>query len=446
MAEALKSYGVRESTLVSCGSELAAEEIRICGYTVVPGVLSEPELEAVRRKLDDLYKIQIKEIGGEQRLSEINDLNIVRLPLTYDDIFLHVATNRIALAIIVDLLGDYFILMQQNGIITLPERPNYQASWHRDLSYQHFVSTRPLAVSALFCIDDFSPETGGTHVLPGSHKVEPFPSEEFVKKHERCMSAKAGSALLFDSMLYHRAGANASKFKRRALNHVYTLPFIKQQISIPEALQGRFSEDPFLRKFLGYESEPGKNVTQWRTAKIDRAVEQSANIPMVRVPVAGPSITQKEIDYVTDAVTNAWYGNANIYHERFEKAFADYLGVRHAISLPSCTSAIHLSLLALGVGPGDEVIVPDATWIASAAPITYVGATPVFADIDERTWCLSAGSFEECITPRTRAAIPVDLYGNMPDMDGILEVAQRHGIAVIEDAAEAAGAEYRGRK
>src|SRR6266446_9921105 len=123
---------------------------------------------------------------------------------------------------------------------------------------------------------------------------------------------------------------------------------------------------------------------------------------MERIPVAGPSITQKEIDYVTEAVTNAWYGNANVYHERFEKAFADYLDVRRAVCLPSCTSAIHLSLLAFGVGPGDEVIVPDATWIASAAPINYVGATPVFADIDEKTWCLSAESFEKCITPKTK--------------------------------------------
>jgi perosamine synthetase len=167
---------------------------------------------------------------------------------------------------------------------------------------------------------------------------------------------------------------------------------------------------------------------------------------MERIQVSGPSITQKEIDYVCDAVTNAWYGNANVYHERFERAFAEYVGVRHAVSLPSCTSAIHLSLLALGVGPGDEVVVPDATWIASAAPITYVGATPVFADIDRRTWCLDPASFEQCVTPRTKAVIPVDIYGNMPEMDAIREVAERHGIAVVEDAAEAVGAEYRGRR
>ena len=167
---------------------------------------------------------------------------------------------------------------------------------------------------------------------------------------------------------------------------------------------------------------------------------------MERIPVAGPSITQKEIDYVTDAVTQAWYGNAHIYHQRFEEAFAEYLHLRYAIALPSCTSAIHLSLLAHGVRPGDEVIVPDATWIATAAPITYVGATPVFADIDEETWCLSAKSFQECLTNKTKAVIPVDLYGNMPDMDGVLSVAQRNNIPVIEDAAEAAGAEYKGRR
>lgn len=167
---------------------------------------------------------------------------------------------------------------------------------------------------------------------------------------------------------------------------------------------------------------------------------------MERILVSGPWITQKEIDYVTDAVTNAWYGNANMYHVRFERAFAEYQGVRHAMALPSCTSGLHLALASLGIGPGDEVILPDVTWIASSAPVSYVGATPVFADIDERTWCISASSLEECITPRTKAVIPVDLYGNQPDWDAILDVAHRHGVAVIEDAAEAIGSEYKGRK
>lgn len=166
---------------------------------------------------------------------------------------------------------------------------------------------------------------------------------------------------------------------------------------------------------------------------------------MKRIPVSGPWITPKEVEYVADAAANAWYSNAGIYNDRFERSFAEILGVRHAVSLPSCTSAIHLSLLALGVGPGDEVVVPDLTWIASVAPITYVGATAVFADVDARTWCLSARSFEEVVTPRTKAVIPVDLYGNMPNMDAIRAVAIRHGVAIVEDAAEAIGSRYDGR-
>ena len=167
---------------------------------------------------------------------------------------------------------------------------------------------------------------------------------------------------------------------------------------------------------------------------------------MEPIPVAGPWITQKEIDYVTDAVTRAWYGNANIYHQQFEEAFARYIGKRHAITLPSCTSAIHLSLLSLGIGKGDEVIVPDLTWIATAAPITYVNATPVFADCDEDTWCISPDALQACISPRTKAIIPVDLYGNMPEMDAIVDIAEDNNIVIIEDAAEAIGSEYHGEK
>jgi len=164
------------------------------------------------------------------------------------------------------------------------------------------------------------------------------------------------------------------------------------------------------------------------------------------IPVAGPWITQKEIDYVTDAATNSWYGNATLYQTRFERAFAEYIGVKHAIALPSCTSAIHLSLAAIGVGPGDEVIVPDITWIASAAPINYVGATPRFADIERDTWCMSPRSFESLITERTKAVIPVDLYGNIAKNDEITAIAERHGVIVLEDAAESIGAERAGRR
>ncbi len=171
----------------------------------------------------------------------------------------------------------------------------------------------------------------------------------------------------------------------------------------------------------------------------------SSSTRPARIPVSGPWITEREIAYVTDAVTHAWYSQANVWHDRFESAFARHLGRKFVTALPSCTSGLHLSLAALGIGPGDEVIVPECTWIATSAPISYVGATPVFADIDPVTWCLSAESLARHITPRTRAVIPVDLYGSMPDYGALGSVVEHRRIALIEDAAEAIGAEFGGK-
>ena len=164
------------------------------------------------------------------------------------------------------------------------------------------------------------------------------------------------------------------------------------------------------------------------------------------MPVAGPSVTEREIAYVTEAARTAWYEHANDFRDRFEHAFAAHVGTRYAVALPSCTAGIHLALAAAGIGPGDEVVVPDATWIATAAPVSYVGALPVFADIDPRTWCLGAATVEPCLTPRTRAIIAVDLYGGTPaDIDDLRALASSRGILLVEDAAEAIGATNRGR-
>jgi dTDP-4-amino-4,6-dideoxygalactose transaminase len=131
---------------------------------------------------------------------------------------------------------------------------------------------------------------------------------------------------------------------------------------------------------------------------------------------------------------------------KFEDEFAAFCGTRHAIGLGSGTEALWLALLALGVGPGDEVITVPATFLATAEAISYTGATPVFVDIDERTYTMDPRLIEQAITPRTKAIIPVHLYGQMADMDPIMEIAKRRGLFVIEDACQAHGAEYKGRK
>ncbi|OGW27884.1 MAG: hypothetical protein A2X56_03220 [Nitrospirae bacterium GWC2_57_13] len=161
---------------------------------------------------------------------------------------------------------------------------------------------------------------------------------------------------------------------------------------------------------------------------------------------AGPTISHKEIEYVTDAVVNGWNFHHSDYIKKFEDTFAEYVGATYAMATSSCTGALHLALLAMGVGPGDEVIVPEITWIATVSAVTYVGATPVFVDIERDSWVMDPVSVARRITPKTKVIIPVHLYGHPVDMEAIMRTAETHGIRVLEDAAPSIGAEYKGRK
>jgi perosamine synthetase len=169
-----------------------------------------------------------------------------------------------------------------------------------------------------------------------------------------------------------------------------------------------------------------------------------AAAPLSKIHYSKPSVTQLEVDYTTDAAANGWAEKCYDYLLRFEKEFAAWLGVKHAIATNGATCALHMGLVALGVGPGDEVILADINWIASAAPVTYLGAKPVFVDILNDTWCLDPEKVEAAITPRTKAIMAVHLYGSVSDMDALLDIGQRHGIPVIEDAAEAMGSFWKG--
>ena len=165
-----------------------------------------------------------------------------------------------------------------------------------------------------------------------------------------------------------------------------------------------------------------------------------------RIHYTKPSITDLEVRYARDAVENGWGERCYEYLDRFEGALASHLGVEHAIATSSCTGALHMGLAALGVGRGDEVILADINWIASAAPVTYLGATPVLVDISPDTWCIDPQRVEEAITDRTKVIMAVHLYGNLCDMEALLDIGERHGIPVIEDAAEALGSTYAGRR
>jgi ectoine hydroxylase-related dioxygenase (phytanoyl-CoA dioxygenase family) len=259
-----KSYGIAGQAKLDKPNAKYIEEIAIQGYTIVENVLPADKLEETRKRLDAVYKRQEEEAGGADRLAAINELNMARLPLAYDEFFLEIATQPLVLDIVREIVGKYFVLHLQNGIINMPKLEHHQSSWHRDLPYQDFVISTPLSLSALFCIDDFTPETGGTFVVPFTHKLTQMPSEEYVKKHAVQVSAPAGSVVIMDSMIHHRAGHNISNRIRRGINHMYVTGILKQQVDIPRALDGKYSDDPFLRMLLGYESDVPAGVNDWR--------------------------------------------------------------------------------------------------------------------------------------------------------------------------------------
>ena len=178
---------------------------------------------------------------------------------------------------------------------------------------------------------------------------------------------------------------------------------------------------------------------------MSKSLLESRSIPK-EILTAGPSISTREISYVTDAASAGWNSRHSDYLEKFENSFAEYVGAKHAIATSSCSGALHLALLATGIGPGDEVIVPDITWVATASAVMYTGAKPVFADINTSDWTINLDSIRKLIGKNTKAIMPVHLYGYGAAMNQIMQIARENNLCVIEDAAPAIGTEIDGKR
>jgi perosamine synthetase len=163
-------------------------------------------------------------------------------------------------------------------------------------------------------------------------------------------------------------------------------------------------------------------------------------------PVAEPSLSSKELHYLTDAFLSTWISSRGKYIDQFEQGFSAFIGCGHGVSTANGTVAIHLALEALGIGKGDEVIVPDLTFAATINAVIHTGATPVIVDIDRQRWTIDPGEIRKAITPKTKAIIPVHIYGQPCEMDEIMTISREKNIYVVEDCAEAQGAMYRGQK
>ena len=250
-----------------------------------------------------------------------------------------------------------------------------------------------------------------------------------------------GTALLIDPDTEYFVGLVTDGDIRRALLKGLGLESPISQVSRPASKTARLGMTP--TEVAALFSQPVRIVPllddQGKVADI--AIFDKR----IRLPVAEPSLSAKELAYVNECVLTGWVSSAGKFVTRFEESFAAFCGTKYAITASSGTTALHLALLALNIGTGDEVIVPTLSFIATANAVTYTGAKPVFVDSEWETWNINPDLIEAAITPRTKAIMPVHLYGHPAKMDKILDIAQSYHLAVIEDAAEAHGATYQGK-
>lgn len=262
-------YGAQPPRTQLDAADRHVEELSLLGYSVMNGVIADEELPAWRARIDELYARQAAEFG-ERALEAIGELDICRAPLLQDREFVKLIMNKRVHEVIGRILGNWAILSVQNGVINRPDRKHHQSAWHRDLPHQNWISSRPLAIGAMHVLDEFSETTGATMFLPGSHRSEGLPSQPWISKHAITLSASPGSVILFDAMTFHRAGVNRSKIVRRGINHLYTVPIIKQQYDFPRALGPGSFDDPEILKVLGYTSQVPADASEWRRNRLKR--------------------------------------------------------------------------------------------------------------------------------------------------------------------------------
>lgn len=261
-------YGVAEQAHAETEVERTCEAIRQLGYGIIDGGYDAAQMATLSAAFEQAQQRHGSAHGGHDALKAIDEHNTIRLPLAYEAAFLELATNVRILEICRRLIADYVILNQQNGIINPPNGVRYnQGAWHRDLPYQHFVASRPLAINALFCLDAFTIENGATMVLPASHRLEAFPSDHFVDTQAVKVTAPAGSFIVLDCMVYHSGGVNVSAQPRRAVNHVYSIPLLRQQIDLAAALGEDFATAPDLRRLLGYDVRQPRSVGEYLASR-----------------------------------------------------------------------------------------------------------------------------------------------------------------------------------
>lgn len=261
------SYGTLQRDVSATLVDQAAEQVRRLGYARLDAGYTKAELAAISTAFDTARQLYVDR-WTEDRLRSLDELNTLRaLCIHGGPDFVAMATRPVLLTVLQRLIAGKFVLNQQNGIINPPAQPYNQGAWHRDLPYQHFVCSSPLAINALFCVDDFTADNGATFVLPASQHAAAFPSERFVRDNAVQVEARAGEFILLDCMTFHTGGFNRTDRPRRAVNHVYTIPMFKQQIRIPGNIEEQ-QLSPQQKSLLGFDYQEPSSIESYLESRV----------------------------------------------------------------------------------------------------------------------------------------------------------------------------------
>ncbi len=252
-SDEISSYGVRERVGIDGPLDEKLEELATLGFCIVDSGLDAKALAGLADSFEETRRRYAADHGGLARLRSIDEHNTLRCPMAYDTAFLDLAMCAPVVDLVTGAIGQTPVLSQQNGIVNPPNGERYnQGAWHRDLPYLHLALSRPIALNALFCLDDFTLENGSTRILPGTHRRARFPSDAYVRRHAVQVTARAGQFIVLDAMLFHSGSVNTSPGERRAVNHLFTVPFIRQQIDLPGVLGPDAPRNERERYILGY--------------------------------------------------------------------------------------------------------------------------------------------------------------------------------------------------
>ena len=266
------SYGAYSKNREDKKLSDSAIQVRKFGFTILNSGFTNKEISILSSEFDDLKKDYSKKYSKDIIIRARED-NIIRMPLAFKKIFLDLAFNKPLINLIAELIEGEFLLNQQNGLTNMPNQNYSQAKWHRDLPYQHFTTSKPIAISGLFCIDDFTSHNGATFILPKSHQNEWIPKEYDIKRSATQIEASRGQFIVMDSMAFHSGGINYSSEKRRAINHVFTIPFFKHQVNVHTALK-KYNLSDFQKQVLGFKNLVPNSLEEFFLSKIKNSSDE----------------------------------------------------------------------------------------------------------------------------------------------------------------------------